>query len=87
LGARSDAAIETADVVLMTDSPSKVANAIEVANRTRKIVWQNIYFAMGVKLLFIVLGVFGVATMWEAVFGDMGVALIAVFNAIRILKR
>jgi Cd2+/Zn2+-exporting ATPase len=83
----SDAAIETADVVLMTDSPSKVANAIEVANRTRKIVWQNIYFAMGVKLLFIVLGVFGVATMWEAVFGDMGVALIAVFNAIRILKR
>ena len=83
----SDAAIETADVVLMTDSPSKVAIAIDVAKRTRKIVWQNIYFAMGVKLAFIVLGVFGVATMWEAVFGDMGVALIAVFNAIRILKK
>jgi Cd2+/Zn2+-exporting ATPase len=83
----SDAAIETADVVLMTDSPSKVAIAIDVAKRTRKIVWQNIYFAMGVKLIFIVLGVFGVATMWEAVFGDMGVALIAVFNAIRILKK
>jgi Cd2+/Zn2+-exporting ATPase len=83
----SDAAIETADIVLMTDSPSKVAIAIEVAKRTRKIVWQNIYFAMGVKLVFIVLGVFGVATMWEAVFGDMGVALIAVFNAIRILKK
>ena len=82
----SDAAIETADVVLMTDSPSKVAVAIDVAKRTRNIVWQNIYFAMGVKLAFIVLGVFGVATMWEAVFGDMGVALIAVFNAIRILK-
>lgn len=82
----SDAAIETADVVLMTDSPSKVVIAIDVAKRTRKIVWQNIYFAMGVKLIFIVLGVFGVATMWEAVFGDMGVALIAVFNAIRILK-
>ena len=82
----SDAAIETADVVLMTDSPSKVAIAIDIAKRTRKIVWQNIYFAMGVKLAFIVLGVFGVATMWEAVFGDMGVALIAVFNAIRILK-
>jgi len=82
----SDAAIETADVVLMTDSPSKVAIAIDVAKRTRKIVWQNIYFAMGVKLAFIVLGVLGVATMWEAVFGDMGVALIAVFNAIRILK-
>jgi Cd2+/Zn2+-exporting ATPase len=71
----------------MTDSPSKVAIAIDVAKRTRKIVWQNIYFAMGVKLVFIVLGVFGVATMWEAVFGDMGVALIAVFNAIRILKK
>lgn len=83
----SDAAIETADIVLMTDSPSKVAIAIDVAKRTRKIVWQNIYFAMGVKLGFIVLGVFGVATMWEAVFGDMGVALIAVFNAIRILKK
>lgn len=83
----SDAAIETADVVLMTDSPSKVALAIDVAKTTRNIVWQNIYFAMGVKLAFIVLGVFGVATMWEAVFGDMGVALIAVFNAIRILKK
>ena len=83
----SDAAIETADVVLMTDSPSKVSIAIDVAKRTRKIVWQNILFAMGVKLIFIVLGVFGVATMWEAVFGDMGVALIAVFNAIRILRK
>ena len=83
----SDAAIETADVVLMTDSPSKVALAIDVAKTTRNIVWQNIYFAMGVKLIFIVLGVFGVATMWEAVFGDIGVALIAVFNAIRILKK
>jgi Cd2+/Zn2+-exporting ATPase len=83
----SDAAIETADIVLMTDSHSKVAIAIDVAKRRRKIVWQNIYFAMGVKLVFIVLGVFGIATMWEAVFGDMGVALIAVFNAIRILKK
>jgi len=83
----SDAAIETADVVLMTDSPSKVATAIDVAKITRKIVWQNIYFAMGVKLIFIILGVFGIATMWEAVFGDMGVALIAVFNAIRILRK
>ena len=83
----SDAAIETADVVLMTDSPSKVAIAIDVAKITRNIVWQNIYFAMGVKLIFIVLGVFGVATMWEAVFGDIGVALIAIFNALRILKK
>jgi len=83
----SDAAIETADVVLMTDSPSKVALAIDVAKITRRIVWQNIYFAMGIKLAFIVLGVIGVATMWEAVFGDMGVALIAIFNALRILKK
>ncbi|OFY51210.1 MAG: cadmium-translocating P-type ATPase [Bacteroidetes bacterium GWF2_41_31] len=83
----SDAAIETADVVLMTDSPSKVAMAIDVAKSTRNIVWQNIYFAMGVKLLFILLGVFGIATMWEAVFGDMGVALIAIFNALRILRK
>lgn len=83
----SDAAIETADVVLMTDSPSKVALSIDIAKTTRNIVWQNICFAMGVKLIFIVLGVFGVATMWEAVFGDMGVALIAVFNAIRILRK
>ncbi|MCL4481452.1 MAG: cadmium-translocating P-type ATPase [Bacteroidetes bacterium] len=83
----SDAAIETADVVLMTDSPSKVALAIDVANTTRNIVWQNIYFAMGVKLTFIILGIFGIATMWEAVFGDMGVALIAIFNALRILRK
>ncbi|MCA1761193.1 MAG: cadmium-translocating P-type ATPase, partial [Bacteroidales bacterium] len=83
----SDAAIETADVVLMTDSPSKVALAIDVAKITRNIVWQNIYFAMGVKLAFIVLGIFGIATMWEAVFGDMGVALIAIFNALRILRK
>jgi len=82
----SDAAIETADIVLMTDSPFKVVEAIDIAKRTRAIVWQNIYFAMGIKLIFIVLGIFGIATMWEAVFGDMGVALIAIFNAIRILK-
>lgn len=83
----SDAAIETADVVLMTDSPSKVAMAIDVAKTTRRIVWQNIYFAMGIKLIFIILGIIGIATMWEAVFGDIGVALIAVFNALRILKK
>jgi Cd2+/Zn2+-exporting ATPase len=82
----SDAAIETADVVLMTDSPLKVAAAIDVAARTRKIVWQNIIFALGVKSAFIILGIFGIATMWEAVFGDMGVALIAILNATRVLK-
>ncbi len=82
----SDAAIESADVVLMTDSPAKVAEAMEVARRTRRIVWQNILFALGVKGVFIVLGILGVANMWEAVFGDMGVALIAILNATRVMK-
>lgn len=83
----SDAAIETADVVLMTDSPSKVSEAIDIARRTRNIVWQNILFALTVKLLFIVLGTAGIATMWEAVFGDIGVTIIAVINSVRILRK
>lgn len=82
----SDAAVETADVVLMTDSPMQVVRSIEVAKRTRSIVWQNIAFAMGIKLFFILLGAFGIATMWEAVFGDMGVAIIAILNAMRVMK-
>lgn len=82
----SDAAVETADVVLMTDSPMQVVRSIEVAKQTRKIVWQNIVFAIGVKSFFILLGAFGVATMWEAVFGDMGVAVIAILNSMRAMK-
>ena len=82
----SDVAVETADVVLMTDSPLQVVTAIDVAKKTRKIVWQNIAFAMGVKLFFILLGAFGIATMWEAVFGDMGVAIIAIVNSMRVIK-
>ncbi|NJK48907.1 cadmium-translocating P-type ATPase [Candidatus Gracilibacteria bacterium] len=85
-GLGSDAAIETADVVIMTDAPSKVAESIQVARKTRNIVWQNIIFAMLVKGLFITLGAIGLATMWEAVFADVGVALAAIFNATRILK-
>lgn len=85
-GIGSDAAIETADVVIMTDAPSKVAEAIQVARKTHRIVWQNIIFALAVKGLFIVLGIFGFATMWEAVFADVGVALLAIFNATRVLK-
>ncbi|MBE9157637.1 cadmium-translocating P-type ATPase [Nodosilinea sp. LEGE 06152] len=85
-GLGSDAAIETADVVIMTDAPSKVAEAIQIAHRTRRIVWQNIWFAMGVKALFIALGAIGVATLWEAVFADVGVALLAILNAGRILR-
>ncbi|MBF2050733.1 MAG: cadmium-translocating P-type ATPase [Elainella sp. C42_A2020_010] len=85
-GLGSDAAIETADVVIMTDAPSKVAEAIQVARKTHSIVWQNIIFAMGIKAVFIVLGILGVATMWEAVFADVGVALLAILNATRVLK-
>jgi Zn2+/Cd2+-exporting ATPase len=85
-GLGSDAAIETADVVLMTDAPSKVAEAIQVARKTRRIVVQNIVLAMTIKGIFIVLGTIGVATLWEAVFADVGVALLAIFNASRVLK-
>lgn len=85
-GLGSDAAIETADVVLMTDAPSKVAEAMQIARKTHAIVWQNIIFALAIKAVFIVLGIFGVATMWEAVFADVGVALLAILNATRVLK-
>ncbi|MEA5627510.1 heavy metal translocating P-type ATPase [Nostoc sp. UHCC 0251] len=85
-GLGSDAAIETADIVIMTDAPSKVAEAIQIARKTRQIVWQNIVFALFIKGVFIVLGIFGVATMWEAVFADVGVALLAIFNATRVMK-
>lgn len=82
----SEAAIETADVVLMTDHPSKVAQAIEIGKRTRRIIIQNISMALAFKLVFVVLGSFGLATMWEAVFADVGVALLAVLNSSRALK-
>lgn len=82
----SDAAIETADVVIQTDQPSKVATAIRIGKFTRRIVWQNISLAFGVKLIVLILGTGGIATMWEAVFADVGVALLAILNAVRILK-
>ncbi len=82
----SDAAIEAADVVLMTDEPSKIVSAIKVARKTRAIVWQNILFAMGVKLVVLALAAIGIATMWEAVFGDVGVTVIAILNAMRAMK-
>jgi Cd2+/Zn2+-exporting ATPase len=85
-GLGSDAAVEAADIVLMEDRPSKVADAIKIARKTRTIVWQNILFALGVKAFFITLGSFGIASMWEAVFADMGVALIAIANATRVLR-
>lgn len=85
-GLGSDAAIETADVVIQTDQPSKIATAIEVGKQTRRIVWQNIGLAFGVKLIVLALGAGGLATMWEAVFADVGVALLAILNAMRIQK-
>ncbi|RJR13026.1 cadmium-translocating P-type ATPase [Candidatus Parcubacteria bacterium] len=85
-GLGSDAAIEAADVVIMTDEPSKIATGIKIAKRTRKIVWQNIILAMGVKLIFLILGATGVASLWEAVFADVGVTVIAVINAMRVMK-
>lgn len=85
-GLGSDAAIEAADVVIMTDEPSKIVSAIKIAKRTRNIVWQNIMFAVGVKIIVLFLGAGGIATMWEAVFADVGVAVIAVLNAMRVMK-
>jgi len=86
-GIGSDAAIEAADIVLMTDEPSKVCTAIDIARFTKKVVWQNIVFALGVKAAFLTLGAFGIASMWGAVIADVGVSLLAVLNAMRILRK
>ncbi|WP_411169653.1 heavy metal translocating P-type ATPase [Clostridium sp. MB05] len=85
-GIGSDAAIEAADVVLMKDDPEALVTAIKVARKTNKVLWQNIIFSLGVKVLVLILSAFGVATMWEAVFADVGVTLIAVLNSTRCLK-
>ena len=82
----SDAAIEAADVVLMDDQPSKIATAIRIARRTIGIARQNIWFAIGIKVAVLVLAFFGIATMWLAVFADVGVTVLAVLNAMRALK-
>lgn len=85
-GLGSDAAIETADVVIQTDQPSKIATAINIGKKTRQVVWQNIALAFGVKALVLALGAFGVASLWEAVFADVGVAFLAILNAVRIQR-
>ena len=85
-GAGSDVAIEAADVVIMNDEPSKIVTAIKIAKKTKEIVWQNITIAFAVKIVVMALGLFGDATMWEAVFADVGVALLAVLNATRVLR-
>lgn len=82
----SDAAIEAADIVLMTDEPSKLVDAIQIAQKTKSIIWQNIILALGTKALVLILGAFGYATMWSAVFADVGVAIIAIFNSLRAIQ-
>lgn len=86
-GLGSDAAIEAADIVIMTDEPSKINKAIKISKKAMRIVKQNIVFAISIKALVLVLSAVGIATMWEAVFADVGVSVIAVLNAIRILKK
>lgn len=85
-GLGSDAAIETADVVIQTDHPSKIATAINIGKKTKQIVWQNITLAFGVKAIVLILGAGGLASMWEAVFADVGVAFLAILNAVRIQR-
>ena len=83
----SDAAIESADVVLMDDKPSKIATAVKISRKTMRIVWENIIFALGVKGIILILGALGIANMWLAVFGDVGVLIIAILNAMRCMVR
>jgi Cd2+/Zn2+-exporting ATPase len=85
-GLGSDAAIEAADVVIMNDEPSRIVTAVKIARRTKKIVWQNIILALSVKFIVLLLGSLQMASMWEAVFADVGVAVLAVFNSLRVLK-
>jgi len=85
-GLGSDVAIETADIIIQNDQPSKIATAIEIGNSTRTIVWQNIILAFAVKLIVLAMGAGGLATMWEAVFADVGVALLAILNAVRLQR-
>ena len=81
----SDAAIEAADIVIMTDEPSKIVNAIKLARKTMRIVKENIVFAILVKLIVLILSAIGISTMWQAVFADVGVSVIAIINALRVL--
>ena len=83
----SDAAIEASDIVIMTDEPSKIVDAIKISKKTMKIVRENIIFAIGVKITVLILSLLGIATMWSAVFADVGVSVIAILNALRILKK
>ena len=85
-GIGSDAAIEAADVVLMKDDPKSIVDAIKSSRRTSKIIWQNIVFALAIKIIVMILVAFGLGNMWEAVFADVGVTILAVINSIRCLR-
>lgn len=85
-GVGSDAAVEAADIVIMTDEPSKISQAVKISKQTQKIVKQNIVFALGIKFGVLALGVVGMATMWEAVFADVGVSVLAILNSLRTLR-
>ncbi len=85
-GLGSDAAIEAADIVIMTDEPSKISTAMQISKKTLNVVRQNIIFSLAVKFLVLILGAFGIASMWAAVFADVGVSVIAILNAIRVLN-
>lgn len=85
-GIGSDAAIESADIILMTDEPSKLITAIKIARKTHKVIWQNIIFALGIKALILILSAFGLSEMWEAVFADVGVAILAILNSMRAMR-
>ena len=86
-GTGADSAIETADCVLMKDDPMQLADAFAISKKTNRIVLQNIIFALGVKLIIQVLGVLGLANMWAAVFADVGVSIIAIFNSLRLMRK
>ena len=82
----SDAAIEAADIVLMDDDPLKIAKAIKISKKCLKIVYENIYFAIGIKVICLILGAIGIANMWLAIFADVGVSVIAIINSLRVLR-
>ena len=82
----ADSAIEAADVVIMTDEPSKIEKLLKISKKTLNVAYQNIYLAIGIKVLVLILSAFGIANMWQAVFADVGVTVIAVFNSLRVLK-
>ena len=85
-GLGSDSAIEAADIVIMTDEPSKISTAIKISKKTMRIVRENIVFAISIKILVLILSALGIATMWGAVFADVGVSIIAILNSLRMLN-